>query len=89
MLSRPPTKITLTQADITLAEDRKAARERAAAAQQAATYGTSEPSSSQDTTEDISDAGQDDSPAMSAQIAAARARKAREARIMGGQGARG
>nr|OQO26207.1 hypothetical protein B0A51_06006 [Rachicladosporium sp. CCFEE 5018] len=88
MLSRPPTKITLTQADITLAEDRKDARERAAAAQQAATYGTGEPSSSQDTTEDISDAGHDDSPAVSAQTAAARARKAREARIMGGQGAR-
>lgn len=89
MLSRPPTKITLTQADVMLAEERKVARERAIAAQQGNPFGTGELGSSQDTTEDVSDGGNGDSPAVNAQTQAARARKAREARILGGQGTRG
>jgi galactokinase/mevalonate kinase-like predicted kinase len=88
MLSRPPTKITLTQADITLAEERKAARDRASqfAEQDLSAIEASGLDSSQDSTQDLSE--NVDSPAVTAQAQAARARKAREARIMGA-GSRG
>lgn len=82
MLSRSPTKITLTQADIAAYEQRKAARDAMKA---------QEMDSSQDTTESLSLAENADSPAVGVQNAAARARKAREARIGlgGGGGSRG
>ena len=80
MLSRSPTKITLTQADIAAYEQRKAARDAMKA---------QEMDSSQDTTEDLSLAENADSPAVGAQNATARARKAREARIGLGGGSRG
>jgi len=80
MLSRSPTKITLTQADIAAYEQRKAARDAMKA---------QEIGSSQETTESLSLAENSDSPAVSAQNAAARSRKAREARIGLGGGNRG
>jgi len=88
MLSRPPTKITLTQADITLFEQRKAAKDRAAqlAEQDLSAAEHSGFGSSQDTTQDLSENA--DSPAVNVQSQAARARKARQERILGG-GSRG
>lgn len=80
MLSRSPTKITLTQADIAAFEQRKAARDAMKA---------HEMDSSQDTTESLSLAENADSPAVGVQNAAARARKAREARIGLSGGSRG
>jgi len=80
MLSRSPTKITLTQADLAAFEQRRAARDAMKA---------QEMDSSQDTTESLSLAENTDSPAVGVQSAAARARKAREARIGFGGGSRG
>lgn len=70
MLSRSPTKITLTQADIAAFEQRKAAAD-AMKSQQF--------DSSQDTTESFVE--NDDSPAAGVRANAARQKKAREARM--------
>lgn len=70
MLSRSPTKITLTQADISAFEQRQAANEAMKQHQM---------DSSQDTTESLIE--NDDSPAASARAHAARAKKAREQRM--------
>ncbi|KAM0722263.1 hypothetical protein Q7P37_001704 [Cladosporium fusiforme] len=70
MLSRSPTKITLTQADIATFEQRKAARDAMKAHHR---------ETSQDTTESLLE--NDDSPAASARAHAARAKKAREQRM--------
>lgn len=76
MLSRPPTKITLTQADIIQYEQRKQARD-AMKAQQS----PQEMDSSQNTTQDFTENG--DSPGVNAQAQAAKAKRVREQRIMG------
>jgi hypothetical protein len=71
MLSRSPTKITLTQADIAAFEQRKAAIDALKAQQQF--------DGSQDTTESLLE--NDDSPAAGVRANAARQKKAREQRM--------
>lgn len=71
MLSRSPTKITLTQADIAAFEQRKAASDAMKSWQQF--------DSSQDTTESLLET--DDSPAAGVRANAARQKKAREQRM--------
>jgi hypothetical protein len=71
MLSRSPTKITLTQADIAAFEQRKAASDAMKSRQQF--------DSSQDTTESLLE--NDDSPAAGVRANAARQKKAREQRM--------
>lgn len=70
MLSRAPTKITLTQADIAAFEQRKAAADSMKSHQF---------DSSQDTTESLLEG--DDSPAAGVRANAAKQKKAREARM--------
>jgi hypothetical protein len=72
MLSRSPTKISLTQVDIAAFEQRKAANDALKAQQQL----QQEFDSSQDTTENLLDG--DDSPAA---VNAARRKQARERRM--------
>jgi hypothetical protein len=71
MLSRSPTKVTLTQADIAAFEQRKAASDAMKSQQQF--------DSSQDTTESLLE--NDDSPAAGVRANAARQKKAREQRM--------
>jgi hypothetical protein len=71
MLSRSPTKITLTQADIAAFEQRKAASDAMKSRQLF--------DSSQDTTESLLE--NDDSPAAGVRANAARQKKAREQRM--------
>ena len=78
MLSRPATKISLTPDDITAYEQRKLARDAAR---------NPDIDSSQDTTQMTSENG--DTPAITAQSKAAKAKQAKDARIGLGGGSRG
>ena len=78
MLSRPATKISLTPDDIAAYEQRKMARDAAR---------NQDIDSSQDTTQMTSENG--DTPAVTVQNKAAKAKQARDARIGLGGGSRG
>ncbi|GAB7363544.1 hypothetical protein MBLNU230_g3811t1 [Neophaeotheca triangularis] len=91
MLSRPPTKLTLTPDDITAYEERKIARDAMRDQQRAQqqTHVTSSQDSNQSTVENGGDEDVEMTPAEQSRVARLRAKREREMRIGVGAGPRG